>query len=111
MNETNAKLNVNSVISSDITYNDYSKYMNNDFSNKKNYINKYSEDNYFNNKNIINETEDLSLKEPQDTEYKNHTYKNNKNNKLLQEYLRNFGTGKSSNYIINNKNNDYLNGQ
>ena len=117
MNETNAKLNVNSVISSDITdYNSKyiinpSEYMNNDFSNKKNYINKYSEDNYFKNKNNINETEDLSLKEPQDTEYKNHTYNNNKNNKLLQEYLRNFGTGKSSNYIINNKNNDYLNDQ
>ena len=112
VNETNMKLNVNSVLLNDLANIESNNILNNINTNtlQNNLIRKKINNNYFSEKNyhINYDMNEMSLiKEPLDSEYPpNHSFRNIKNNKLLQEYLKTFGTGNPSNLIIDYKSND-----
>ena len=124
-NETNACLNVNDVLinnnySNELKYNNINseeainykeniginEYKNNyNQIEEKNISHNYMDEKDYSNQKINNEyNNEARLMEPKNTDIKSNSYKKSKNNKLLQEYLKNFGTG-----ISNNQNNNYTN--
>lgn len=126
-NETNANLNVNEVLINN-NYNNELKLNNinseeainnkeNIDINKNKIIYNYKEEknishNYIDERDysdhIMNKdyNNEESLMEPKNTDTKSNSFKKYKNDKLLQEYLKNFGTGISS-YQNNNYTNNY----